>query len=158
MQKNQKIKAHTTEATVSVATLKSRKTRLRLKQPRFFNAPLGRPLYTSSVRPKQLEIGNWELKIDNWKLFFSFIYQWNLPCDCRGAALLRLIRMPQDKMAENITILFVLALIAIRLHNAVLRRSSATPLQSSSLLIFNLRSSQFSIINFQFLGPRSGER
>ena len=62
-EKNQKFKAHTTEATVLVAALKSRKTRLRLKQPRFFNAPLGRPLNTSSVRPKQLKIENWELKI-----------------------------------------------------------------------------------------------
>ena len=62
-EKNQKFKAHTTEATVSVTTLKSRKTRLRLKQPRFFNAPLGRPLNASSVRPKQLKIENWELKI-----------------------------------------------------------------------------------------------
>ena len=76
MQKNQKIKAHTAEATVSVAALKSRKTRLRLKQPRFFNAPLGRPLHASSVRPKQWAIiqaegpspspiENGKLRIDN---------------------------------------------------------------------------------------------
>ena len=62
-EKNQKFKAHTTEATVLVAALKSRKTRLRLKQPRFFNAPLGRPLHASSVRPKQLKIDDWQLKI-----------------------------------------------------------------------------------------------
>ena len=37
-------------------------------------------------------------------------------------------------------------LISIRLRNAVLRRSNATPLQSPSLLIFN---SQSSIFNYQ---------
>ena len=75
-QKYQKVKAHTAEATVSVAALKSRKTRLRLKQPRFFDAPLGRPLHASSVRPKQWAIiqakgpspspiENGKLRIDN---------------------------------------------------------------------------------------------
>ena len=73
-QKYQKVKAHTAEATVSVAALKSRKTRLRLKQPRFFDAPLGRPLHASSVRPKQWAIiqakgpspiENGKLKIEN---------------------------------------------------------------------------------------------
>ena len=64
-QKNQKVKAHTPEATLSVAALKSRKTRLRLRQPRFFNAPLGRPLYASSVRPIHLllKLSDWSLKI-----------------------------------------------------------------------------------------------
>ncbi len=61
-------------------------------------------------------------------------------------------------------------LIAIRLYNAVLRRSSATPLQSQGRFLwiklsisYNFQLSieevfQFSILNFQFLGPRSGER
>ena len=69
----------------------------------------------------------------------NFIHK-NRPCDCRGVALLRLSPMPQDIMAKNIIILFVIILIAIRLRNAALRRSGATPLQSFS--IFN---SQFSI-------------
>ena len=72
-QKNQKVKAHTPEATLSVAALKSRKTRLRLKQPRFFNAPLGRPLYASFVRPNQWTIDNGRLTIHSvrisWNLF-----------------------------------------------------------------------------------------
>ena len=62
-ERTKEVKAHTTEATVSVATLKSRKTRLRLKQPRFFNASLGRPLNASSVRPKQWTIDNGQPKI-----------------------------------------------------------------------------------------------
>ena len=59
----------------------------------------------------------------------NFIHK-NRPCDGRGVALLRLIPMPQDIMAKNTINIFVILLIAIRLHNAALRRSSATPLQS----------------------------
>ena len=50
-ERTKEVKAHTAEATASVAALKSRKTRLRLKQPSFFDAPLGQPLHASSVRP-----------------------------------------------------------------------------------------------------------
>ena len=44
-------------------------------------------LTLTRTRPVQLTIENWRLTI----FFFSLIYPWNLPCDCRGVALLRLI-------------------------------------------------------------------
>ena len=79
-ERTKEVKAHTAEATASVAALKSRKTRLRLKQPRFFDAPLGQPLHASSVRPVllllrwgrsvQLIIDDWELKIIGYGQFY----------------------------------------------------------------------------------------
>ena len=46
-------------------------------------------LTLTRTRPVQLTIENWRLTI----FFFSLIYPWNLPCDCRGVALLRLKTM-----------------------------------------------------------------
>ena len=100
-EKNQKFKAHTTEATVLVAALKSRKTRLRLKQPRFFNAPLGRPLNASSVRPKQWTIENWQLKIYKAGLHGVFNFPLSLGNACRGAACCASIPTRQDKTINN---------------------------------------------------------
>ena len=67
----------------------------------------------------------------------NFIHK-NRPCDCRGVALLRLSPMPQDIMAKNTINIFVILLIAIRLRNAALRRSGATPLQSFFIIHFQL--------------------
>ena len=44
-------------------------------------------LTLTRTRPVQWTIENWQWRI----IFFSLIYSWNLPGDCRGAALLRLI-------------------------------------------------------------------
>ncbi len=130
MQKNQKIKAHTAEATVSVATLKSRKTRLRLKQPRFFNAPLGRPLYASSVRPKQLKIENGQLKIYKAGLHGVFNTPLSLGNASRGAACCASIPTRQDKTTNNTISPFVFIDCYLVVQNVVLRRSSAAPLPS----------------------------
>ena len=108
-QKNQKVKAHTPEATLSVAALKSRKTRLRLKQPRFFNAPLGRPLYASFVRPNQWTIDN-SFSTD----FMEFIC-WTYYMS-RGAACCASSPTRQDKTTNNTINPFVILLIVIWLY------------------------------------------
>ena len=114
-EKNQKFKAHTAEATVSVAALKSRKTRLWLRQPRFFNAPLGRPLHASSVRPKQWKIENWKLKIYKAGLNGGFNSPLSLGKASRGAACCASIPKRQEKTANNTINMFVILLIIIGL-------------------------------------------
>ena len=72
-----------------------------LRQPRFFNAPLGRPLNASSVRPKQLKIENWQLKIYKAGLHGVFNSPLSLGNACRGAACCASIPMRQDKTINN---------------------------------------------------------
>ena len=102
-QKNQKVKAASAELLrLSVS--------LCAPQTRFAQTATLRPLhFVPTLNAHQNEANsmdnflNWKLKMENWKLIShsaylmgnnlcpSFFYPWNLPCDGRGAALLRLI-------------------------------------------------------------------
>ena len=75
--------------------------------------------------------------------------------DCRGVALLRLKtalrnRMAINKITDNFMIFFAIISCGIGM-----RRSSATPLQSPSLLI-SILNRQFSIINYRLDRPNGG--
>ena len=162
-EKNQKFKAHTTEATVLVAALKSRKTRLRLKQPRFFNAPLGRPLNASSVRPKQLKMENGELRIESsFGTGFYGIYLLNKPNASRGAACCASIPTRQDKTINNTINPFVFYWLlfgcAEHRFEAQQRYASTVARQVPWINEGEKENCQSSILNCQLDRPRSGER
>ena len=149
-EKNQKFKAHTAEATVSVAALKSRKTRLRLRQPRFFDAPLGRPLNASSVRPKQLKMENGELRIESsFGTGFYGIYLLNKSNASRGAACCT----PGSTINMFVILLIVIGLCKTSLWGAA--RCASTVARQVSWI--NAREKKLSIVNSQLSieGPAS---
>ena len=87
-EKNQKFKAASAELLRLFVTLCAPQTRLRLRQRRSGRSTSFLRLTLTRTRPKQLKIDDWQWTI----FFFSFIYPWNLPCNCRGVALLRLLQ------------------------------------------------------------------
>ena len=97
-QKNQKVKAASAELLRHCVTLCAPQTRLRLRQRRSGRSTSFLRLTLTRTRSIQLTIDNWRLTI----FFFSFIYPWNLPCDCRGVALLRLLPTQQNITMKNI--------------------------------------------------------
>ena len=93
-------------------------------------------LTLTRTRPVQWIIENWQWTI----FFFSLIYPWNLPCDGRGAALLRLTTSFHNQMGINkITNEFILLFVVLSCR--VTRRCSTLRLYIHF---------QFSILNSQF--------
>ena len=87
--------------------------------------------------PPPLDQINGQWTIENY--FFTLIYQWNLPCDGRGAALLRLITSFYNQMEINkITNEFILLFVVL---------SCRVGWRRSTLRLYN--HVQFSILNSQ---------